>query len=375
MANTEEIYEKIRQLLSPSVPGFTHLPKHPLTRKLLQNLYSEKEAIFLTSCLVKTWDKVPLGKAAELAGMSLEEARTLWTNMLITGKLPSDGKENVFISAYLPGVFESYFTIVKDDPERMKQVAIAHRGLIKMAFMPDLKFTLKEPAEFNPKAEWRFVPALEPTIKSIQINEAIKSEHQILPFEVLEKYLSKYDIFSVTPCSCRIAAKLAGEPCKRTDESFCVQAGSSAEDSIRLGTGQKLNFNEVMEVLMKASRAGLVHSTLNMLKPATFICNCCSCCCPSLIAIKDMRLKGRASKTNFTPVIDNDVCTLCGTCAQMCPMEAIHTKDKEEVMAINLDDCIGCGVCAANCPMDAIVLKKTSDNIPAESLQPVRKRT
>ncbi|OGP49146.1 MAG: hypothetical protein A2Y79_11115 [Deltaproteobacteria bacterium RBG_13_43_22] len=373
MANTEETYEKLRQLLSPNVPGFAPLPKHPLTDKLLRNMYSEKEAEFITSCLNKTWEKVPLKKAAELAGRSLEEAGVLWIDMLMKGKLPYDGQENVFISAYLPGVFESYFTIEKDDPERMKQAAEAHRSLLKMAFMPGLELPIKEPSEFNPDAGWRFVPAVEPTQKTIEINKTIKVEHQILPFEVLEEYLSKYDIFSVSQCSCRTAAKLAGEPCKRTDENFCLGAGEAAEKSIKAGIGRKLNFDEMMELLKKASRAGLVHSTQNMQAPATFICNCCSCCCGALIAIKDMRYKGRAANTNFTPMIDDDLCSLCGICTEMCPMEVIKSKEEagQTLMAIDLDYCIGCGVCAANCPLDAITLKKTRDHVPVESLPPL----
>ena len=175
-------------------------------------MYSEEEAEFSTGCLNKTWEKVPLKKAAELAGRSIEEAGALWMDMVMKGKLPYDGQENVFISAYLPGVFESYFTFEKDDPERMKLAAEAHRRLLKMAFTPGLELPIKEPSNFNPEAGWRFVPAVEPTQKTIEINKTLKVEHQILPFEVLGEYLSKYDIFSVVQCSCRTAAKLAGEP-------------------------------------------------------------------------------------------------------------------------------------------------------------------
>ena len=64
MANTEETYEKLRQLLSPNVPGFAPLPKHPLTDKLLRNMYSENEAEFLTAC-EKRRGRCPLGSQTQ----------------------------------------------------------------------------------------------------------------------------------------------------------------------------------------------------------------------------------------------------------------------------------------------------------------------
>jgi NAD-dependent dihydropyrimidine dehydrogenase PreA subunit len=372
MAHQDEMYEKLRQLLSPKAPGFTPLPKHALTDQLLRSMYSEEEAQFLTTCLDKTWEKVTFQKAAELTGKSLEEIKALWADMVAKGKVPFDEENHVFLSAYLPGVFESYFTYEKDAPENMKLAAEAHVGLQKMAFMPGVELPFKGPSEFNPNAGWRFVPALEPTQKTIEINETLEPERQILPFEVLEKYLSKYDIFSVTQCSCRTAAKLAGEPCKRTDENFCLQAGPGAEAMLAAGVGQKLNFEEMMDHLKRASKAGLVHSTQNMQEPATFICNCCSCCCGVLTAIKNLKFKGAVANSNFTPMINPDLCSLCGTCEDMCPMEVIHSQEEagQTRIAIDLDFCIGCGVCAANCPEEAITLEKTRNNIPVEKLPP-----
>ena len=371
MITTNAAYEKLRKLLSPEVPGFIPLPKHELTEKLLKNMYSEEEAIFLATCLDKTWEKLTFTQASELTGKPVEEIRTLWTDMLQKGKVPYDGEEHIFISAYLPGVFESYFSFVKDDPEKMKKAGEAHSSLQKMAFAPGMKMPSTPPAgDFNSKAGWRFVPAVEPTQKTIEINQDIEVERGILPFEVLEKYLSKYDIFSVTPCSCRTAAKFAGEPCRRTDENFCVQAGPGAEAMLAMGVGKQLTFDEMMEVMKKASRAGLVHSTQNMQEPATFICNCCSCCCGVLTAIKNFKFKGSAANTNFTPVIDQDRCILCENCVDMCPMEVIKSREEagETKLSIDLEYCLGCGVCAANCPEEAITLIKTRDNMPHESL-------
>ena len=50
----------------------------------------------------------------------------------------------------------------------------------------------------------------------------------------------------------------------------------------------------------------------------------------------------------------SDKCTACGTCAGLCPMEAIEIREGKAVIG---DSCFGCGVCADNCPEGAITLK------------------
>lgn len=49
----------------------------------------------------------------------------------------------------------------------------------------------------------------------------------------------------------------------------------------------------------------------------------------------------------------NDNCVACGTCASVCPVEAITEGDK---YSIDPDTCVECGTCAASCPSDAIHL-------------------
>lgn len=50
-------------------------------------------------------------------------------------------------------------------------------------------------------------------------------------------------------------------------------------------------------------------------------------------------------------VISNE-CTKCGSCAPVCPAEAISEGD--EKFEIDADKCVDCGLCVDECPVSAI---------------------
>lgn len=52
-------------------------------------------------------------------------------------------------------------------------------------------------------------------------------------------------------------------------------------------------------------------------------------------------------------LVNEEKCTGCGMCQNVCPVEAIELEDGKAV--IN-DDCIECGACVAECPNEAISL-------------------
>jgi ferredoxin len=47
-----------------------------------------------------------------------------------------------------------------------------------------------------------------------------------------------------------------------------------------------------------------------------------------------------------------DKCTNCGTCVDICPVEAISEGDGKHV--IDADTCVDCGACVDECPVEAI---------------------
>jgi len=48
----------------------------------------------------------------------------------------------------------------------------------------------------------------------------------------------------------------------------------------------------------------------------------------------------------------SDACTMCGSCKEACPVEAISEGDPKYV--IDPDVCVDCGACVGECPVEAI---------------------
>jgi len=50
--------------------------------------------------------------------------------------------------------------------------------------------------------------------------------------------------------------------------------------------------------------------------------------------------------------IDEELCISCGSCAEVCPEDAI--SEGENSYVIDAEMCIDCGLCEEECPVDAI---------------------
>jgi ferredoxin len=50
--------------------------------------------------------------------------------------------------------------------------------------------------------------------------------------------------------------------------------------------------------------------------------------------------------------INAELCTGCGTCVDICPVEAISLDNDKA--AIDGDACVDCGTCVDECPVEAI---------------------
>jgi len=82
------------------------------------------------------------------------------------------------------------------------------------------------------------------------------------------------------------------------------------------------------------------------------ICNCCSCCCGAMQAMRDGTPMLAAS--GYTSIVAPDACIGCGDCVEKCPFGAIELL--EGTAAVDRSKCMGCGVCVSTCQAGALSL-------------------
>ena len=55
----------------------------------------------------------------------------------------------------------------------------------------------------------------------------------------------------------------------------------------------------------------------------------------------------------FLPIIDQEKCTLCGTCVEQCSTHSLAIME-QHIVFVQPDKCTYCGDCEAVCPQGAI---------------------
>jgi len=83
--------------------------------------------------------------------------------------------------------------------------------------------------------------------------------------------------------------------------------------------------------------------------------------------VLSMISRGKIEIEAATAVIDEELCSGCKTCNNLCPFNAISFDEEKKVSRINEALCKGCGTCVAACPSGAITGRHfTTKQIMAE---------
>lgn len=226
----------------------------------------------------------------------------------------------------------------------------------KMADLVDNYFkgkVLKEPDKTSKTLPNQFIP----------VNKAIDSGLQaVYPYTALEHVIKQARVIAVAHCPCRMRAQLLGKGCHHLLE-VCLKFDELAEYLIEREIGREVTKQEALGIIKKSEEDGLVHFVDNALGEVKDNCNCCSCCCWALGAIKRRQTpRDEIMATYFIRYTDKEECIGCGDCVEICPVNALTMNNN--LPLVDEEWCIGCGLCVVKCTSSAAKLRSKSEQTP-----------
>ena len=253
---------------------------------------------------------------AKKANLSVEKAHKLAMELAQIGVCRvshnEKGVEEFFVNIYAPGILEMMVNNA-ELLEKYPQIGRAFEEYTRLRIAP-------------------LAPLLPPgmgMMRVIPIQTAIDANTKAVPYEKLSYYLDKYDIFSVSDCSCRSSRRVLNQGCGHLEKDMCIHMGTGAEYYIRTGRSRQVTRKEVEEILKKAEEDGLMHQMPNIegLGDSAAICNCCACSCFAMRAATMFNTPDTV-RSNYVSQPDHEKCVACGQCVENCPTNALRLGQK-----------------------------------------------
>ncbi len=254
-------------------------------------------------------------------GKSYEETQRLAHELADSGVFTiwqdrEDGLERCYVEIFAPGTLER----MVGNREQLEK-----HPIIGKAFN---EYTANTAAHLATT-----LPMGSSLMRVFPIESSIEGNAQAVPYERLSYYLDKFDVYSVSDCSCRASRRIIGEGCGHLEQDMCLHLGPAAEYYAETGKAHYVSRQEAEDLLRRAEENGLMHCLPNINEPgeSDSICNCCGCSCFGL-RVGLMFGARDAVRSNFIAKIDEEACVACGQCVEVCPGNALkmgqrlHTK-------------------------------------------------
>jgi len=355
--------------------------------KIIKTLYTPEEIEILLVFNGPYMDRFTVAKIAKKVKRPVEEVEPILKEMARTQRVFAVEKDNVntySLFPMVPGLFELYFANHKrakqEEEDNMMVFAEEYEKYYDKGYIVK-GMTSSYPLMrvfVDQKVVKDTVSRGKGTIIEVQ-EEVDEVKNIILPFDQAKIIVENSRRFSVMDCACRIHMKIHnnGVPVNEYPFNVCMAFNANADYVIQQGVGREVTKEEALETLTAAAKAGLVHTTQNIIGQPWFTCNCDRDTCIMLRGIRQFHNPNTVASSNFIPEYDIDQCIFCQKCTKLCPMYTIELVDEDtdnKRIEINLDRCIGCGVCAFNCPEGAITMIKKFSKVPAQNMAAAAKR-
>ena len=281
----------------------------------MENIVSDDEADLAIAVGLRKERTAPW--IAAKVGKSVAEIQPLLDNLVYYGVFrrvfnKELGEDTYYMQIFAPGILE---------------MMVNNQKL--MTEHPEVGRAFEEYTRLRMQALGPLLPDGYGLMRVIPVESALEGIPGVTEDERLSYYLNKYDLFSVSPCSCRASRTLLGDGCGHLAEDMCVQMGKGAEHYIRTGRARQISREEAYEILKRAEDNGLMHDIPNIegVGETSAICNCCSCACFGLRAAMMFGARD-AIRSNFVAEVDEAKCVACAQCVEVCPGNALKLGQK-----------------------------------------------
>jgi ferredoxin len=199
----------------------------------------------------------------------------------------------------------------------------------------------------------------------VQEDVDLRDLESIIPYpKARDIVMQNPDHIVVLECPCRSARE---NPCLPLD--VCMIVGEPFAGFILEHHPQRsrmLTQKEAVRVLEEEHERGHVHHAFfkdAMLGRFYAICNCCSCCCGAMQAMRNGSPMITAS--GYRAQVEASICIGCESCLDACNFQALSLVDG--FASIDGVACMGCGICVDHCVEGALSLERDlSKGVPLE---------
>jgi Na+-translocating ferredoxin:NAD+ oxidoreductase RNF subunit RnfB len=346
----EDLVRRLALLFSDRLWGWVdHPPSSQVLEEMLKESFSDEELRALNDIPLKPLplEFVPLDEISARSTFPLTKLEKVLDGIVERGLLFSgktkEGKKGYAVLKMAFGFTQAFYWKGTMDAHARKMAQLETDPLFIKA-----KLAMYTGLDTKP---FRYIP----------MTEAIDPQWQnVYPTETIERVINDASRFAVAHCPCRVKYELVnGNGCGHSKD-VCLKLDELAECLIDTGLAREISREEALRVIKKADDEGLVHYTENTAEHIQTICNCCGCACWSVGPIR-RRLVPRdlIMATYFLRKTNEEDCTGCGNCVDICPVDALRVVDG--VVKADLDWCIGCGVCIPRCPIKAASLAEKTE--------------
>ncbi len=330
-------------------------PPSQLLYKILAILFSEKEAELVAQLPIKPFNAQ---KASQIWKLNLTETRKVLEELAsraILVDLDRDGESIYVLPPPMAGFFEFSLMRTRGDIDQKVLSELFYQYMnVEEDFIRELM------ARGDTQLGRTFIH--EPILTS---DDAL----HVLDYERATEVIKTASHIGVGTCYCRHKMSHLGKACDAPMD-ICMTFNSSAASLTKHGHARLIDSSECMDLLQQAYDHNLVQFGENVRQEVNFICNCCGCCCEAMIAARRFTILNPVHTTNFIPEIQQEECTGCSKCVNVCPVEAIALSSANDPKKPNRkqatlieDRCLGCGLCVRACPEDVIKLKSRPERV------------